>query len=300
MQAMKKTIYELTSCEHKKLHEEFIIYLKTLGYSESTVMQLPLHVKEFLHRQGKHRNRITAISTKDILAHYEYLETRPSQTKHGGLSSSSISSHLYAIRFFFKWLEETGVIQTNPISGLSFPNTVYKARSALTILEIQQLYEAAETYKDKAILGLFYGCGLRRGEGEKLNTADIKLKEKVLIVKEGKGQRRRVIPLAERVKQDFENYYNYERQSYVIKEESAFMLNNKGRRMNRDNYKLRLKYLINKSGIKQTLCLHQLRHSIATHLMEQGMSLEKVRDFLGHKNIDTTQRYTHLNKLKLI
>lgn len=296
---MKKTTYDLSTYEHKKLHEEFIIYLKTLGYSDSTVNQLPRHVKEFLYRQEKYRDRITTISAGDILNHYEYLQTRPSQTKPGGLSSSMISSHIFALRIFFKWLEETGVITSNPISGLNFPNPEYNHRTALTKEEIQQLYEATETYRDRAMLGIFYGCGLRRSEGEKLNTEDIKLKEKILIVREGKGQKRRVIPLAEGVKKDFENYYNQERSKYNFKEESAFMLNNKGRRMNRDNYVWRLKYLLKKSGIKQSVCLHQLRHSIATHLMEQGMSLEKVRDFLGHKHIDTTQRYTHVNQLKL-
>jgi len=297
---MKKTRYKLNDNDNKKLHKEFAIYLKILGYGESTVMQLPQRVKEFLYRQEKYKYSISKINPKDIWEHYEYLQIRPSQTKPGGLSSSMIAGHIFAIRIFFKWLEETGVIKTNPISGLNFPHPEYNHRTALTTSEIQQLYAATETYRDRAMLGLFYGCGLRRGEGEKLNTEDIKLKEKVLIVREGKGKKRRVIPLAEGVKQDLENYYNHERHKYNFKEENAFMINNKGRRMNRNCYNPQLKYLVKKSGIKQPVCLHQLRHSIATHLMEQGMSLEKIRDFLEHKYIDTTQRYTHIKRIKLL
>ena len=295
---MKKTSYELSHNDQKTLHKEFIRYLKILGYSDSTVMQLPRCVKEFLYRQEIQKHTITAITPEDIQEHYEYLQIRPSQTKPGGLSDSTISMHLFAIKFFFKWLEETSVITSNPISCLKFPVPVYKTRTPLTIAETQQLYAAAETYRDRAMLGLFYGCGLRRNEGEKLNTEDVKLKESVLIVREGKGQKRRVIPLAEHVKQDLENYYIYERPQYSIKEEPAFILNRRGKRMTRCGYNPRLNYLVKKSGIKQTVCLHQLRHSIATHLMEQGMSLEKVRDFLGHKYIDTTQRYTHINQQK--
>lgn len=291
---------------YKKLHKEFINYLKMLGYSQSTIHHLPTCVKEFLqHQELKHNVHISEITPEEIEQYYQYLQNRPSKTKTGGLSNSTISGHLFALRTFFKWLEESEDITINPISSLNVPYYEYNHRTSLTQVEIKKLYQSAETYRDKAMLGLFYGCGLRRAEAESINTTDIRLNEKNIIVREGKGSKRRIVPLAEKVKEDLENYYYNERSHYISrsttdkKTEDAFMINNRGRRMTRDSFVPRLKYLVKKSGIAQTVCLHQLRHSIATHLLEQGMKLEKVRDFLGHKNINTTQRYTHINQLKL-
>ena len=300
---------DLQTTHYKTLLKEFTNYLRILGYSPGTVKLLPGYVKEFLISQeqkslsGKGL-RVTDITPADIQLHYEYLQNRPNKTQGGALSASIITSHLFALRIFFKWLEQAEIIHSNPISSLNFPYPEYQYRTALTQEEITKIYEATETLRDKAMLGLFYGCGLRRAEAEKLNTEDIKLREKILIVREGKGYKRRVIPLAEKVKDDLENYYLNERQFYIASphlggHRGAFMLNNKGERMTRNSYYPRLKYLLKKAGIEQKICLHQLRHSIATHLLEQGMSIEKVRDFLGHKYIDTTQRYTHVNQLKL-
>lgn len=291
--------YDLNTLQYTTLYKEFGNHLRILGYSASTVCHLPVYAKEFLYSQELKSRGLASITPVDIQKHYEYLQTRPNKVRPGGLSSSMIATHLFALRLFFKWLEETGMLKVNPISGLNFPSPEYNRRTALTQQEITQLYEATETLRDKAMLGLFYGCGLRRNEGERINTDDINQKEKILIVREGKGSKRRVVPLAEQVKEDFENYYYNERSLYILKEENAFMINNKGRRMTRYSYHFRLKYLAKKAGIVQNICLHQLRHSIATHLLEQGMSIEKVRDFLGHKQIDTTQRYTHLDELKL-
>ncbi len=287
--------------DYKNLLEEFSNYLKIMGYSTSTLYTYPIYIKEFLLWQEQNKNNdIRKITPSIIQAYYEYLQTRPCLTKPGGLSQSTISGRLYVIRLLFKYLITIGAIKTDPISGIYFPKFEYNKRTAISVESVKQLYEAAETLRDRAMLGLFYGCGLRRSEGENLNTADIRLKENVLIVREGKGQKRRVVPLAEGVKHDFENYYKVERPYYLKKDNPAFMINNKGRRMTRDCFGPRLSYLVKKSGINESVCLHQLRHSIATHLMEQGMSLENVRDFLGHKYIDTTQRYTHISKLKLL
>lgn len=295
--------YPLATTANKVLNREFFIYLNTLGYSQSTLQSIPSYTREFLHRQEQKYKAVAETTQQDIEEHHQYLQTRPSQTKPGALSGMMIASHLFGIKLFFGWMEATGCISSNPISGLNFPWPAYNQRTVLTREEITRLYKATETLRDKAMLGLFYGCGLRRSEGEALNTADIKLSEKLLIVREGKGLKRRVVPLAEQVKTDFENYYYNERSDYLNhlsgKSETAFMINNKGRRMTRDSYNPRLKYLVKRAGINPGVCLHQLRHSIATHLLEQGMSIEKVRDFLGHKYIDTTQKYTHVNQLKL-
>jgi integrase/recombinase XerD len=289
----KTTHYELQTDHYKTLHTAFINYLKTLGYSPSSVNSLPVYVKEFLYCQEQKRNTlITNITSLTIRQHYQYLQNRPNKTRGGGLSSSMIATHLFALKLFFNSLEQTAILQNNPLSSLKFPSPEYRHRTALTRQEIDKLYQVAETFRDKALLGLFYGCGLRRAEAENLNTKEVKLRENLLIIREGKGSKRRVVPLADKVKTALENYYHYERPSYEVKDQEAFMINNKGRRMTRNNYYPRIKHLAQKAEIPR-FCLHQLRHSIATHLLEQGMKIEKVRNFLGHKSIDTTQRYTY-------
>lgn len=293
--------YKITTEHYLNIIEEFKIYLQVLGYSVSTREQFPRYVTEFLYcQESESKYKIENLTSSEINQYYEYLQTRPSRTRSGGLSEQMVSHHLSALKVFYRWLEQSGVIKINPISGLSFPYPPYKHRAALTQQEISKLYAATETLSDKAMLGIFYGCGLRRSEGENLNTDDIKFNEKILIVREGKGLKRRVVPIAEIVKEDFENYYSKERRLNAgAKHQQAFMLNKKGHRMTRNSYNPRLRYLVKKAGLNKSVCLHQLRHSIATHLLEQGMSIEKVRDFLGHKFIDTTQRYTHINELKL-
>jgi integrase/recombinase XerD len=106
-----------------------------------------------------------------ITDHYEYLKQRPNKTRPGNLSDSVVSMHMYSIRLFYDYLEQTGIIHENPTTLIRFPKAKYKERTILTREEIKQLYIAADTMKEKAFLALFYGCGLRRSEAEKTEHA---------------------------------------------------------------------------------------------------------------------------------
>ena len=148
------------------------------------------------------------------------------------------------------------------------------------------------------MLHLFYSCGLRRSEGEALNIRDIHFRDQLLYVREGKGARRRVVPLTDRVAADMEAYYLQERCSSTVKktaDEEAFMLNQRGGRLQGDGYIKILNRLKDKAGIDKEITLHHLRHSIATHLLQGGMSMEYVRDFLGHQHLESTQVYAKLS-----
>ena len=162
--------------------------------------------------------------------------------------------------------------------------------------EINQLFENTITAKETAILHLFYSCGLRRTEAENLNTSDIHFSKNLLYVREGKGAKRRVIPMNEKVKKELENYYNNERTK--INEES-FILNRTNERMRGDSYNRALKEIIKRSEIEKEITLHHLRHSIATHLLENGLSIEFVRDFLGHSHLEATQIYAKVRAKQL-
>lgn len=278
--------------------EDFKTYLKRLGYSQGSQSMLPTCVSEFLQQlKAKNIYQLYEIEPTNIQQHYEYLTQRPNKRRTGGLSSRMINHHIYAIRLFLNYQEQIGNIKENPISGLSFPRSESKPREVLTIEEIKQLYKAAETFREKAILGIFYGCGLRRSEGEALNIKDVSFNSSLLYVRDGKGKKRRVIPVNEKVMSDFKNYFHYER--FAQQGEIALITNSTGRRMRGDKLNNTVKELILKSGIQKEISLHNLRHSIATHLLENGMSVEYVRDFLGHEHLEATQIYTRVSKRKL-
>ncbi len=156
-----------------------------------------------------------------------------------------------------------------------------------------------------------YGCGLRATELQNCNIEDIKLREKILIVPKGKGNKRRVIPMSNGVVKDLSNYYYNEREALTqgrdyklnASNQNAFMLHSRGGRMMDDTYNKHLKILIerteNETIKEKQITIHCLRHSIATHLLEQGIAVEQVRIFLGHSQLETTQIYTHISKQQL-
>lgn len=141
------------------------------------------------------------------------------------------------------------------------------------------------------------GCGKtqqhhRRTEAVRLNTRDIHFKHQLLYVREGKRAKRRAVPMPVKVSEALEAYYLEERTQVNTKDTDAFMLNRTGTRMSGDSYNRRLKEIAARTAIRREISLHYLRHSIATHLLETGLPVEYVRDFLGHSHLEATQIYT--------
>lgn len=292
--------------------KQFRTHLERLGYSKTSTGMLPACTREFLSRYallwglsfGQEEKWLHQIESKDITAYHEYLQQRPNKRRTGGLSESYIHHHIYSLKVFFAWQEEKGAIRENPISCLAFKKPTTKPREVLTAHEVKELYNACETLKETAVLSIFYGCGLRRTEGEKLNLKDIHFRSGILYVREGKGSKRRAVPMSEKVNRDLKNYALKERfakQNSLPRQsgETAFICNAVGTRTSGSSYNNILKKLLDKSGIKKEITLHSLRHSIATHLLESGLSVEYVRDFLGHKHMESTQIYTRVKNKQL-
>lgn len=264
-------------------------YLLQLGYSKGSVRMLPDCAEAFL--EYNHITDIREMNQEQIQTFYKWLQQRPHKRKEGGLSEVYINHHIYALKVFFSWLEATGKIRENPISVMRFKRPEQNRREPFTRDEIKTLFTACQTIKETAILHLFYSCGLRRTEGEKLNTRDIHFKQQLLYVREGKGVKRRAVPITGKVSEELERYYLEERDQPNAKDQSAFMFNRLGMRMSGDSYNKRLKDIVARTEITREISLHYLRHSIATHLLESGLSVEYVRDFLGHRHLEATQIY---------
>lgn len=291
-------MFKIKSAGYHQLIGNFAAHLERLGYSEGSQRMLPRCVQEFLYRQEQEEfYDLSQLTSTDITDHHEYLQQRPNLRRPGGLSEMMISHHVYALRLFFSWLQEIRLIESNPMSTLRFGKPTSEKREILTQQEIHLLYEACVSMKERVTLHLFYGCGLRKSEGENLDIADLHFRSRMLYVREGKGKKRRAVPMTETITEELKAYCHQERKGRL--NERAFMVNERGVRMRGESHSKVIKQLTQRAVIEKQITLHGLRHSIATHLLESGLSVEYVRDFLGHEHIDTTERYTHIKSTYL-
>jgi len=291
---MQRITLHIESENYQELFKDFALRLEQLGYAKESQKQIRAVIREFLnHQEQQCRIEIQEIEPQDINDYYHYLETRPNRMQGGSLSQSTINFHIYALKLFFRNLLQDGLIEKDPFGVLHFPGHQHKERQVLSTAEITKLYQVSENLQERALLGLLYGCGLRIKEAIKLNIGDLKLKEKLLYIREGKGKKRRVVPIGTEVVKDFKDYYYKEREQTKT---GAFMLNGKGKRMLYGTYMKILKRMAEDAKLEKRLSPHVLRHSIATHLLWRGMDIEKLRDFLGHGHLETTQLYTRIKE----
>jgi integrase/recombinase XerD len=220
----------------------------------------------------------------------------------GSLSANAINNHVTAIRRLGKYLQLTGK------ASFTIKPELLKVTETATFLtreEIRDLYKVAGSedniynQRDTAMLSLFYGCGLRSSEGEALNVGDILFEKDLVYVRKGKGYRERYVPINPQAKRNLKEYIRGQRKELLQGNKTeALLLGRRGTRWAALGMYQRLRWLkmqTNNDGLKQkTFGMHILRHSIATHLLQSGMKLEHISRFLGHKSLETTQKYTHL------
>lgn len=269
--------------------------LLNLGYCKNVVVNYPKYAQNILDYIKEIPQKIT---DQHIKKYYQYLKEKPKRNGIETISESHIYSQLLAVKLYFDYLERTKTIKRNPYN-LRIKQATKNERTVFTQEEIQILYKTCQNSVEKTILHLCYGCGLRRNEVELLDLKDVNFEQKLLFVRKGKGKKRRVIPLTEAVVKDLKEYCITT--EIVRKEnEESFLININGSKMKGENmYNLFKRILKRTTKLDHQLyCLHSLRHSIATHLLENEMSIEMVRDFLGHSQLVSTQIYTRINFLK--
>ncbi len=276
---------------------EFRKELENLGYCKNVVDNYPKYTTIFL----EYTKQIPPeVSTDDIKTYHEHLQQKPHKTKDKKLSQSHVHTQMLAIRIYFEYLERVQKIIKNPFT-LKLKSPISEVKTILTQEEIASLYKHCQTAQEWAIMHLCYGCGLRRSEAQNLDVADVHLDKKLLFVRKGKGKKRRVIPITAIIANDFETYLQIREKLLFNERETAFLIDNRGNRMQGNTIYKTFKDLLKrtKTQYNQEISLHHLRHSIATHLLENEMGIEMVRNFLGHQNLNTTQIYTKINQLKM-
>jgi integrase/recombinase XerD len=267
--------------------------LRTLGYATNTAKLCG--TGEFLQRMemvGK--LRLDQVEREDIKAHHEHLLARP-QVQGGTLSGYTINGYFFSLKLLFDYAERHGLTGGSPLAGFRLPPLPKTQRRLLSREEISLLYAACEDDRQRAILHLLYGCGLRRMEAERLSLRDVDYRSALLYVRKGKGRKRRVIPLGSQVVAGLKVYVQEGRPEWQNRlSGGAYLLNDRGRRMRGNTINKHVKELVRVAELGEGISPHVLRHAIATHLLEQGMKIERVRDFLGHGHLETTQLYTHV------
>jgi integrase/recombinase XerD len=309
---------QLTNPHYKYLEKGYKEWLDVLGYADGTVQTLPVHLKELLYYlEQKNVNHITSVTAQRIYNFVRHLKERKNLKTGAGLSSSTINKTLLAVSLFAKYLYTTGKHELDVPMLREESDT--EERNILSLEEIKALYESsfsdhrlnfmAMGQRDRAMIAIFYGCGLRRMEGIKLNITDIDTIKGLLFVRKGKGSKQRHVPIAAKHLQDIKDYLEQGRNWFMDDHKSrcyikqgrkkqdidseAFFLSMQGKRMGR-GISIRLHELQERAGIEKSVSPHILRHSIATHLLQSGMKLEEIAKFLGHSSLESTQIYTHI------
>lgn len=284
--------------EFTRFTEGFKEWLAIVGYSADTVDSQPRVMEKYFSFMESCKIRgLHQITIPDTRSWYETEKQRKSKQTGELLKNSTLNGIIRTLRLFSQFLEETS--QGNLTVDLPYEPKEIPQREILTKEEIRALYNAADEtilgLRDRAILSIYYGCGLRSKEGQYLALSDVLLDRKLIYVRKGKQYRERYVPFVQNQLTDFMLYLKQCRpQLTMVQTQNWFLLNNRGNQAGASFLLERVKRLVKLAGIHKETGLHTLRHSIATHLMQSGMKIESISQFLGHKNIDSTQRYIHL------
>jgi integrase/recombinase XerD len=224
--------------------------------------------------------------------------------KENGKASTTLARNIASIRSFHQFLFREKVSLQDPSVHIETPKTERKLPKVLSPQEVEALLEKPAsndpfTQRDKAMLELLYATGIRVSELVQLNISDIHL-DMGFIRCMGKGSKERIIPLGKMAQSAIERYIHNGRSAMLKgKKTEALFLNHHGNRLSRQGFWKILKQLAKKANIEKELTPHTLRHSFATHLLENGADLRAVQEMLGHADISTTQIYTHVTKTRL-
>lgn len=287
----------MISNELNQFVQEYLAYLKLeKNLSEQSVASYYSDLKKFLIfiEEEKHSD-LNTITSKIISKYFEIMRDL-------GLSSSTSARYLSSVKGFFKYLNSQDYIEKDPAEILSARITERKLPTVLSFAEIDKLLQTPNVeeklgLRDKAILELFYSCGLRVSELINLKISDLYFNDEVIRVL-GKGSKQRIVPIGSSAVYWVTEYMQKVRFSLEkkMKSENIIFLNVRGTKLSRMGiWKIVNKYA-QEAEVSHEFHPHTFRHSFATHLLEGGADLRAVQEMLGHADISTTQIYTHIDR----
>lgn len=280
--------------------EDYLHFLKIeRQLSQNTIFSYKRDLNNYIDAMEKNGlQTISQIDRSAILNHLHHM-------KEEGKSSRTIARHISSIRSFHQFMLREKVSTEDPTVHLEMPKLEQKLPEVLSVSEVDKLISIPEEGKpqgkrDIALLELLYGTGMRVSELIGLNMDDVHISMGFVRVF-GKGGKERIIPLGGGAVKACSAYIRDARPTFVANKtgSDAFFVNMRGSRLTRQGCWKILKGYAVKAGIHKELTPHILRHSFATHLIENGADIRAVQEMLGHADISTTQIYTHVSKSRL-
>jgi integrase/recombinase XerD len=277
-------------------------------HSEYTLSLLSIWLRE-AHQVDDWRG-VTESHLRGFIA---YAQTQHRSPQGNLVSPRTVKQWLAAIRVFFAWMHKRGRLLHNPAENIALPKVERNVPHVLNEEEIARLIEMPDTstalgLRDRALMEVLYATGIRHGEAHRLDVYDLDVRARRVIVRQGKGQRDRLVPLTENAAHWLEKYLCLARpelaagqwwgkgkwrgQSRLLAPVSALWLSVTGRRWSYQMIAQRVTEYAKAAGLKATV--HTFRHCCATHLLRRGASIRHIQQLLGHDKLDTTERYTHL------
>ncbi|OYQ67054.1 site-specific tyrosine recombinase XerD [Aerococcus sp. 1KP-2016] len=275
-------------------------FLNTLRVEEGLADNSIISYKQELQRMTLYLERqkiesIQQIHQDSILEHLKWMHEE-------NLATSTRSHYVSTLRHFFRYLKLDGEITDNPMEKISLPKKTQHLPSVLTLEEVDRLLSTPDIAKplglrDRTLLETLYSTGMRVSEIIHIQLTDIHL-DMGFIQTIGKGNKERIVPIGEVAEEWLQRYLQEGRPKLVKDEEAAqnyLFVNNHGTPLSRQGVWKNLKKLVMMANISKDISPHTLRHSFATHLLENGADLRVVQELLGHSDISTTQIYTHIH-----
>lgn len=276
--------------------EHFQDYLSSVKHSSENTVSAYIRdltkLENFMKEQGK--NSVEEITATNLTTYVLYLEKQ-------GLSTATISRSIASIRAFFMYLLRQGRISQDPSERLKPPKVEKKIPETLTIEEVNLLLEqpngsSVKELRDKAMLELLYATGIRVSELISLKVSDVNLRMNYICCRD--GERERIIPFEPVAKEALIRYME-EARDRLCQDSDYLFSNCQGTSMTRQGFWKIIKHYAAKAGIEKDITPHMIRHSFATHLVDNGADLKAVQEMLGHSDISTTQIYKKKSAVRL-
>ena len=219
-----------------------------------------------------------------------------------GLDKASVARALAAVRSFYRWLAQEGVVEQNPAALVSTPKLPKKLPRVPTIEEMNTVLDgempevASFPERDRIMFELLYGCGIRNSELTGINLDDIRLSSEAILIR-GKGKKERYVPFGDSVRTALAIYLPVRQQVLAERKKSttALLINQRGGRLTTRSVGRIIKKVAVAKGLSPDVHPHTLRHAFGTHMLEEGADLRSIQEMLGHERLSTTQRYTQLS-----
>lgn len=274
----------------------FLSHLKSeKAYSDNTISAYRNDLNQFLDFIARQISDWGQVTRSELVDYVNLLK----QHKY---ASSTVARKVAAVKSFFHFLVDSDVLQDDPSAMLDSPKVKKRLPKILSYEEVEALLNESidsanpKSLRDKAFLELLYASGMRVSELVSLNIGDIDLSNSVIQCA-SKSDKKRVLPLKDRVKEALQAYLERGRASLTHDEhEKALFLNHRGQRLTRQGLWLIIKNHVKAVGLDTDVTPHTLRHSFATHMLRDGTDLPTIQKLLGHANISTTQIYTQVNE----